>query len=112
LATLAKPAADARNVTRAQKPALRLQRNKEACLRFMENPIVPFSNQQAETDFRLVKWLQKIFGGLRTESGARRHLAMHTVISTARKQGWNIIEVLWHPDPVRLKDTLRLSRSR
>ena len=87
--------------------ALRLARSKEACLLFLEDPAVPFSNHQAETDFRFVRLMQKIFGGFRTEHGARHHLAMRAVISTARKQGWNLMDVIMHPDPARLKDRLR-----
>ncbi len=87
--------------------ALRLARSKDACLLFLQDPAVPFSNNQAETDFRFVKRMQKIFGGFRTASGARHHLAMRAVISTARKQGWNLMDVIMHPDPARLKDRLR-----
>jgi len=87
--------------------ALRLQRNKDACLRFLNIAIVPFSNNQGETDFRFVKLFQKIFGGFRTETGAENHLTVRCIIGTARKQGWNIIEVIMHPNPVNLKDKLR-----
>lgn len=88
--------------------ALRLQRNKQHCLRFLENPQVPYSNNQAETDLRMAKLRQKISGGFRTEAGARRFLIMRSVISTGRKQDWNVMEMLTLKQPLQLTNTLRL----
>lgn len=42
----------------------------------------------------LMKVKQKISGGFRTEAGARTFVVLRTVMSTARKQGWNILHSL------------------
>ncbi len=52
--------------------ALRLRKHKDGCLRFLTNPQVPFSNNQAERDFRMIKVRQKISGGFRSMQGAER----------------------------------------
>lgn len=54
-------------------------------LRFLTDPAVPFSNNQAEQDLRMMKVKQKISGGFRTEAGARTFVVLRTVMSTARK---------------------------
>ena len=73
---------------------LRLQTHKDAVLRFLADPDVPFTNNQAEQDLRMMKVKQKISGGFRTEAGARTFVVLRTVLSTARKQGWNILHSL------------------
>ncbi len=87
--------------------ALRLQKHKDGCLRFLTNPQVPFSNNQAEQDFRMSKLRQKISGGFRSMQGACDFANLRSVISTARKQGWNVLETLAHPDPIQLIRKLR-----
>jgi transposase len=73
---------------------LRLQGHKEDTLRFLTNPDVPFTNNQAERDARMMKLRQKISGCFRTETGARTFATLRTVLSTARKQGWNILDTI------------------
>lgn len=73
---------------------LRLQGHAHEALRFLANPDVPFSNNQAERDIRMMKLKQKISGCLRTMQGARNFATLRTVLSTARKQGWNILNTL------------------
>ena len=51
---------------------------------------------------------QKISGGFRSEKGARYFATMRSVVATARKQGWNVLETLAHPDPMQLIAQLRL----
>jgi hypothetical protein len=63
-------------------------------LRFLDNPNVPFTNNQAEGDVRMMKVKQKISGGFRALQGAEDFVTIRSAISTARKQGWNILQTL------------------
>ena len=72
----------------------RLQTHKEDALRFLINFAVPFTNNQAEQDGRMMKVKQKISGGFRSQKGAEDFATVRSFISTARKQGWNIIQAL------------------
>jgi transposase len=85
---------------------LRLRDHKEAALRFLHDPTVPFTNNQAERDLRMMKVRQKISGGFRSDSGAQTFVTLRTVLSTARKQGWNILATLTTP-PAMLIQNLR-----
>ncbi len=55
---------------------------------------MPFTNDLAEQDIRMVKLQQKISGCWRTDQGAERYLRVRSYISTARKQGQRPLEVL------------------
>ncbi len=59
-------------------------------LAFLWEPAVPFTNNQAEQDIRMIKVRQKISGGFRTRRGARVFARIRAYISTCRKQGLNI----------------------
>ena len=87
---------------------LRFQTRKEDTLRFLHDPSVPFTNNQAERDGRMMKLRQKISGGFRSIQGASDFAVIRSFISTARKQGWSIIEALIS-DPSNLAKSLRLS---
>jgi len=87
---------------------LRLAKHKEDTLRFLRDPTVPFTNNQAERDGRMMKLRQKISGGFRSLQGAMDFALIRSFVSTARKQGWNIIDALSH-DPSDLAKSLRLS---
>ena len=75
-------------------------------LRFLHDPAVPFSNNEAERDVRMMKLRMKISGGFRSPEGAADFATIRSFLSTARKQGWNIIEALSR-DPVDLATKLR-----
>jgi len=49
---------------------LRMQQFDEDVLRFLRQPIVTFTNNQAERDLRMIKLKQKISGGFRSGKGA------------------------------------------
>jgi transposase len=85
---------------------LRLRDHKEDTLRFLYDPTVPFTNNQAERDLRMMKVRQKISGGFRSDTGAQTFTTLRTVLSTARKQGWNILATLTTP-PAILTQNLR-----
>ena len=87
---------------------LRLATRKDDTLRLLYNPSVPFTNNQAERDARMMKLRQKISGGFRSLEGANDFAIIRSFISTARKQGWNIIEALTC-EPSNLVKYLRLA---
>ena len=72
----------------------RLKTYKEDVLRFPSDFAVPFSNNLAEQDLRMMKVKMKISGGFRTFQGASRFASLRSVVSTARKRGWNILQAL------------------
>jgi len=73
---------------------LRLHGRKQDVLRFLSDPAVPFTNTVAERDIRMMKTRQKISGGFRSETGAAEFGVIRSVLSTARKQGWNMLRTL------------------
>ena len=87
---------------------LRLATRKQDTLRFLHDPTVPFTNNQAERDGRMMKLRQKISGGFRSSEGAMDFALIRSFLSTAKKQGWKIIDVMTC-DPSNLAKSLRLS---
>ena len=85
----------------AHRPGFNLLRRlrdfKYDVLRFLENFAVPFTNNQAEQDIRMMKVKMKISGGFRTMAGAETFAALRSILSTARKHGWNILKTLAIP---------------
>ena len=70
---------------------LRLSVRRTDVLRFLSDPTVPFTNNLAERDGRMMKLRQKISGGFRSVGGAEDFAVIRSLLSTARKQGWDIL---------------------
>ena len=65
----------------------RLRTHKGEVCRFADNPLVPFTNNQAERDLRMVKMKSKVIGTFRSEHGANDFLLLKSLSSTAAKAG-------------------------
>ena len=74
--------------------ALRLHERRDETLRFLTDPQVPFTNNEAERDLRMMKLRQKISGGFRSRSGADDFAVLRTIIATAQKHGRDVVKAL------------------
>ena len=72
----------------------RLADYKASVCLFAHNFQVPFDNNQAERDVRMIKVKTKVSGCFRTEEGARDYLKIMSYIGTAHKQGYNAYEAI------------------
>ncbi len=72
--------------TKARNLLERLRDYEEDVLRFMDNEIVPFTNNLGENDIRMTKVQQKISGCFRSQEGAQFFCRIRSYISSCRKQ--------------------------
>lgn len=73
---------------------LRFQNFRDDVLRFLSEPDVPFTNNQAERDLRMMKCKQKISGGFRAFDFAVSFANIRSFLSTASKHGLNLLQVI------------------
>lgn len=72
----------------------RLSDKQECVLLFIRDLSVPFTNNLAERDVRMSKVKQKVSGCFRTLEGGITYCRIRSYISTAKKQGWEILEAI------------------
>ena len=74
--------------------ARRLVDRQDDYLRFTLDPWVPFDNNAAEREVRMIKLRQKVSGCLRTLTGAQQFCAIRSYLATAAKHGIHFFEAL------------------
>ena len=74
--------------------ARRIRDRLTAYLAFTTNPDIPFDNNAAEREIRMVKIRQKVSGCLRTLTGAQHFAAIRSYTATTRKHGINLYDAL------------------
>lgn len=72
----------------------RLKALKGAVCLFTKNFAVPFDNNQAERDLRMIKAKTKVSGCFRIERGAQEYLDIMSYVSTAKKLGSNAFDAI------------------
>ena len=78
--------------SKARNLLIRMSEKREEVIRFVHDLEVPFDNNQAERDLRMIKVQQKVSGCFRSERGARLFCAIRSYLSTSRKHGVNLMD--------------------
>lgn len=77
--------------TKAQNLLIRLDQYESFVLAFLHDMRIPFTNNQAEQDIRMIKVRQKISGCFRTMNGAISFARIRSYLSTARKNRLDLL---------------------
>ncbi|RLD42705.1 MAG: IS66 family transposase [Bacteroidetes bacterium] len=78
--------------TKSQNLLTRFGDFEDSILAFLHDINVPFSNNLAEQDIRMIKVRLKISGCFRSIQGAEHFARIRSYLSTARKQGHNVLD--------------------
>jgi transposase len=71
-----------------------LLKRAEQVLAFLDDLSIPFTNNLAERDLRMIKVQQKISGTFRSPEGATAFCAIRSYLSTMRKQGRSLLAAM------------------
>jgi transposase len=77
--------------TKEEKLAFALEKHKHLFLKFIKDKIVPFDNNQAERDLRMMKVKQKVSGCFRSPDYAEYFARIKSYISTLKKSEQEIL---------------------
>lgn len=80
--------------TKPQNLLIRLREHEDAVLRFLEDPVIPFTNNLAENALRMTKVQQKVSGCFRTMEGAKYFCRIRSYLSTCQKNSVSPAEAL------------------
>jgi transposase len=80
--------------TPAQNLLERLWLGQEQVLAFLDDLRIPFDNNQAERDLRMLKVQQKVSGSFRSAAGAAAFSRLRGYLSTLNKQGVSLLAAL------------------
>ena len=72
----------------------RLLLQRDQALAFLDDLGIPFDNNQAERDLRMLKTQQKVSGCFRSEVGATAFARLRSYVSTLKKQGVQLLAAL------------------
>ncbi len=72
----------------------RLWMGQDAVLAFLDNFAIPFDNNQAEQDLRMLRVQQKIAGSFRAEGGSEAFARIRGYCASLRKQGVAVLAAL------------------
>lgn len=72
----------------------RLWLGQRQVLAFLDDLTIPFDNNQAERDLRMLKTQQKVSGCFRSDAGGDAFARLRSYLSTLRKQGVALLDAL------------------
>lgn len=78
--------------TDEQRLAFALEKHKYLFLKFLKQPEVPFDNNQAERDLRMIKVKQKVSGCFRSHTHASYFASIRGYVTTLKKNNQKVLE--------------------